>query len=312
MTDTFEALIDDIRKQRAPLESLSERFRKWIEQREAFSHTDSNKKSGDFWKMCVWGDSLVRIRLLLEQNFNYIETIGILAVSRYLFELTVWLKLLQADSRYGLVYHCELLKNQQDFYEALQRNAEREISFLQQVEKSESALLKSTTQEVLQIPDEEARKIAARQIWSKVSQQIDQDAARRFSLYAEQARSNGYGYQASLIEAKALPKHHKAIEDIKRELDIFRCDLSDEVKKLLKERWNWKQQAIKVGMGEEYEFIYTYASLLMHATPASITTDQKNLEPTEIKAFLKYIRVRLLDIIEMAEEPLSNNPAVVQ
>jgi hypothetical protein len=312
MTDTFEALIDDIRKHRVPLESLSERFRKWIEQREAFSHADSNKKSGDFWKMCVWGDSLVRIRLLLEQNFNYIETIGVLAVSRYLFELTVWLKLLQADSQYGLVYYCELLKNQQDFYEALQKNAEREISFLQQIEKSENALLKSTTQEALQIPDEEGRNIAARQIWSKVSQQIDQDAARKFSLYAEQARSNGYGYQASLIETQVLPKHYKAIEDIKRELETFRRDLSDEVKKLLKEGWNWKKQAIKVGMGEEYDFIYLFASLLMHAKPASITTDHKNLEPAEMKAFLKYIRVRLLDVIEMAEEPLSNNPAVVQ
>jgi hypothetical protein len=312
MTDSFEDLIEDIRKQRALLESLTERYRKWIEQREAFSQTDSNKHSGNFWKMRVWRDSLVRIRLLLEQNFNYIETLGVLAVSRYLFELTVWLRLLQVDSQYGLVYYGELLKNQQDFYGALQKNAKREIAFLQQVEESEAALLKKATLEVLEIADEEARTVAARQIWSSVSHEIDQNAARKFGLYAEQARINGYGFQAFLIETQIVPKHNKAIEDITRELDTFRSNLSDEAKKLVPKQWNWRAQAKIVGMEDEYDFIYLFASLLMHAKPVSITTDQKSLEQAELKAFLKYIRVRLLDVIEMAEEPLSNNPAVVQ
>jgi hypothetical protein len=309
---TLEILVTQIRDLRAPLELLSKRFRKRVEHRKASSSAYTDKESGNFWSMCAWEHSLERIQLFLDQNFNYIETMGLLAVTRYIFELTIWLRLLAADSQYGLVYYYQLLKNQQDFYEALEKNAQREIAFLEKVEETEKALLERAALETLQIADERARTVDASQIWSRVSDQIDRDASRKFSLYAEQARINGYGFQAHLIAAQILPEHRKAIEDIKQELDAFQHRLSDHLKKLIKKHWNWKEQAQKVGMEAEYEFIYLFASLLMHAKPASITTDQQNLGPTEIESFLKYIRVRLLDIIEMAEEPLANNPAVVQ
>ena len=50
----------------------------------------------------------------------------------------------------------------------------------------------------------------------------------------------------------------------------------------------------------EYEFIYSFTSKLLHATPVSITTDQKNLEPEEIIMFLKYIDVKITDILDLA------------
>jgi len=57
----------------------------------------------------------LRIALSAEEsreqpNFDFVETIRIPAVTRYLFELTVGLKLLQMDHRCGLVYYRELLK----------------------------------------------------------------------------------------------------------------------------------------------------------------------------------------------------------
>ncbi len=55
----------------------------------------------------------------------------------------------------------------------------------------------------------------------------------------------------------------------------------------------------------QYNFIYTYASKLLHATPASLTTNQKNLEPEEMRVFLKYVYVRLVDIIETGEQVLA-------
>ena len=58
-------------------------------------------------------------------------------------------------------------------------------------------------------------------------------------------------------------------------------------------------------MLDEYSFIYGYTSKLLHATPASLTTDQKNLEANEMGVFLRYIYVRLLDVIEMAENQLA-------
>lgn len=56
--------------------------------------------------------------------------------------------------------------------------------------------------------------------------------------------------------------------------------------------------ALKVGLADEYDFIYTFSSKLLHATPASITTNQKNLELSELAVFLKYIYVKIGDTLE--------------
>jgi hypothetical protein len=76
-----------------------------------------DKRSRSAWCLSVAGDCLVRVRLLLEQNFNFIETMGIVAVARYLFELSVWLHLFEREDRYGLVYYSQLLETQRRYFE---------------------------------------------------------------------------------------------------------------------------------------------------------------------------------------------------
>jgi hypothetical protein len=49
--------------------------------------------------------------------------------------------------------------------------------------------------------------------------------------------------------------------------------------------WRWKEQAAIAGMSEQYEFIYSFTSRLLHATPVSLTTNQKLLEPGEMHCF---------------------------
>jgi len=58
-------------------------------------------------------------------------------------------------------------------------------------------------------------------------------------------------------------------------------------------------------MPDDFEFIYSYTSRLLHAGPVSITTNQQNLELGEMRMFLEYIHVRIGDIIEMAERWLA-------
>ncbi len=65
-------------------------------------------------------------------------------------------------------------------------------------------------------------------------------------------------------------------------------------------------------MKHEYDFIYAYSSRLLHATPASLMTNEKNLEPAEMWVFLKYIRVRLLDVIDIAKGALTDNSTTIQ
>jgi hypothetical protein len=109
-----------------------------------------------------------------------------------------------------------------------------------------------------------------------------------------------------------VPVQAKAQDEVEREFRAFESQLDQSVRAIIPKRWNWNQQAEQVGMKEEYEFIYLYTSLLMHATPVSLTTDQKNLELKEVRMFLKYIHVRINDAVRMVEDFLTSHPAFVQ
>lgn len=60
--------------------------------------------------------------------------------------------------------------------------------------------------------------------------------------------------------------------------------------------------AQQVGMVDEYDYIHSFASKLLHATTASITTDHKNLEHSEMEVFLRYIDVKITDLMTLAQE----------
>ena len=299
--EQLQPLVSEIRSNATVIEHLTLRLRDIVEKMDA-SFPIARERPGGYWKAVFLVNSLVRVRLFLEQNFYYIEPVSLLGSARYLFELTVWLKLLQQDARYGLVCYYELLRQQYDFYLASKKQSQREVSYLRDFEKAEEKLLQETMSAAMNIPQGAERMAAIHQAPTTVAVAIDEDASRKFSLYAEQARQNGYGFQAHLVETKVVPSREKAVHDIERELRAFESQLAGDVRALAEKRWNWKKQAEKVGMGEEYEFIHTYTSLLMHATPVSIITDQKNLELEEVRMFLKYVRVRIIDAIRMAED----------
>jgi hypothetical protein len=129
---------------------------------------------------------------------------------------------------------------------------------------------------------------------------IDFEARRHFIAYADDARVNGYGFQAHLIRKRAVAAAQKDLE-AKRQvrldfIDRFSQSLIDEAGGVSK--WNWFDSAKAVGMEPEYQYIYRYTSRLLHATPTSFYTTSKNLELTEMRLFLEYVYVRLLDVID--------------
>ena len=140
---------------------------------------------------------------------------------------------------------------------------------------------------------------------AETTREIDAAAARRFTIYGEQARTNGYGYQAFLLETKVIPKVKASLEEVEREFLTVDNGLSPQVRKMLPDLSNWKRRAVLVGMSQEYEFIYSYTSRLLHATPPSITTDQKNLEVEEFAMFLRYVKIRIIDLLEIANALLA-------
>ena len=181
------------------------------------------------------------------------------------------------------------------YYQDTLDQLEREIEFLKSIHERE----KSSTNDTLsliraKLSTEDDVATAVR----NAIRSIDNEASRRFSIYAEDAKTNGYGYQAHIIESQAVPATKDAIQEIEEQIK----DIPEHIQKYNKGIWRWRQMAEKVGMVHEYDYIYSYVSKLLHATPVSITTDQKNLEFREVCMFLRYIRLKLLEIMDLARE----------
>jgi hypothetical protein len=307
-------LVVAIRDVHGTIETLIPDFRSAIDKAERTHTVVANHTSGPFWRHVAFVDSLIRVRLFVEQNFRiaptadelFLEPMGLLAITRYLFELVVWLKLMCGDSRYGLVYYRELLVKQRHHYTDVRNHLGREITMLRQFDQKEKQLLDDELAAARAIPDPIGQREALGSLNSRVTELIDNMAAREFSLYVDQARANGYGFQAHLLEKKGLPQIDAALAAIEKELSAFDRNTASKISELTRERWEWKKQATRVGMLGEYEFIYSFTSRLLHATPSSLTTDKKNPETDELRVLLKYFHVRVLDVVDMAREVLAN------
>lgn len=258
------------------------------------------KYSGVFWVITAYRNALIRLRLILENNFLYLETLNVLATTRYVFETLVWLRLLYREPEYGLVFYGKVISGQLQHFRNFRKKLEGEISIFEKLEKEES----KRHQEGLRGLTENAQTINADQVseaTASIMNEIDRRARRAFSLYAHDAKRNGYGFQAHLIRKKAIPQIVAQIEQLEAEEKAFITKFPTLVRKKLKDRWNWKAEAGRVGMLAQYEFIYSFTSRLLHATPASIFTDEKNLEAPETLLFLDYIYVSMLDALDLAD-----------
>jgi Family of unknown function (DUF5677) len=307
---SIEETILGIKRLHSEFESLIQMYRNKIEEYENELTPEEEKLSTRYCKAVAYVDSLIKLRIFIEQNFNFIETMGVLSVTRYIFELSVWLKLLIKDDRYGLVYQYQLLDKQLHFYSDLEGHLLKEIEFFKEMDGKESDLIKKKAIEAQNIKEETERADALRNLGSSVQRTIDDEAAKRLCIYVDDALTNGYGYQAHLIEQNAVPNAREGKFNIRKEIENLKNVLPKNIKILVTERWNWKQRAKDAGMSDEYEFIYSYTSRLLHATPASLTTDQKNLEPGEIAMFLRYIAIRMKEVIADANKILGGNKGI--
>jgi hypothetical protein len=137
-----------------------------------------DKRNARSWCVAVAGDVLIRVRLFIEQNFKVVETVGVIAVARYLLELNVWMSLFRLDENYGLVYFGELLDTQRRFYTDTLAQVEREIAFLESLAVREQAALTKARNS-----GDSPREIIAKD--RLVSDQIDKEATRHFRFTRE-------------------------------------------------------------------------------------------------------------------------------
>lgn len=138
---------------------------------------------------------------------------GIIAVARYIFELSVWLFLFKLDRRYGLVYFNQLLDTQHRYFQAVRAQFEREVAMLKSFGAKEKELRETVMMKIKESSDEDEKEAALSSL-SSIATEIDAEASRHFSLYAKDAQTNGYEFQAHLIQTKAIPRVERGLADI--------------------------------------------------------------------------------------------------
>jgi hypothetical protein len=285
--------IVNIRELGKALGGLSDSFRKDIPQQSTLA---TDKYSADNWRRNTYGNVLVRLRQITQNNFQVIETLSLLVTARYVFETSIWLRLFGLNKDYCLVYYKELLTTQLRHYEDSLAQMHREIALLKRFGEMDK---KSSSSAI----DQAIESSSVADFGSKMRlamDSVDAEAARYFSIYSDQAKTNGYELQALLVEKKAIPPIEASIVALKNDISELEQKVPASVKDLMKGRWQWRGMSERAGILDEHDYIYSYASKLVHATPASITTDQKNLEMSEVCIFLRYIHVKLLEIIDLA------------
>jgi len=247
-------------------------------------------------------EALGRCQLLVENNVVVLETLGVISLTRYVFELLVWLRVIHKTPLKSLRFLMLSLKDGEDHTLQHIDHLEAEAQFLDLIasrDNPESGMTALVKQHGKDLTAEIVRKAEKERMDA-----IDFEARRHFIAYAADARINGYGFQAHLIRRKAVPVAQADVESKRQvRLDLiarFGQSLIDEAGGVTK--WKWLDSAKEVGMEAEYNYIYRYTSRLLHATPTSFYTTSKNLEFVEMRLLLEYVYVRLLDVIDVVTD----------
>lgn len=269
-----------------------------------FKTIEMEEYGADYWRTQALSDALVRVRIFVENNLSYIETLGVLSLCRYTFELVVWLKHFEMDQRFALVYARMLIKQQAELYEDLANHLRREIALYNSLAAEE----KAAHDRVLGAAAVAQRSADPAAIGRKINEDmhaasgyVDEKLALQFAIYSSDIKRNGYGFQAHLIETQALPQALDYAAKNSESLTKFNNRWAATISELKLKGWKWNARAANVDMASEYDFIYSYTSRLLHATPASLTTNQKSLEDEEAFLFLRYVNTQFRWIIKHAE-----------
>lgn len=306
----IDRVIAETTQLHARFKQLVSRFSNDIVRDMRSTSRDSLMFSPGYWKKQVYHSSFIKLRLILENNLSYIETLGLLATTRYVFEVLVWLRIIEKDERYGLSFYAQVLDNQLRHLESYRKKVESEIVFFEALAEEERRLSKDAISRLKATPHDNPGQVAenASAALNSISREIDLRARRNFSLYRREAQENGYGFQAYLMKNRGLDELDRHVADIESKWTELWDNSSEDVRGLfgsrgnLRTTWNWRARSADVGMEEQYRFLYSYTSRLLHATPVSMFTDQKNLELREVLNFLEFIHVSMLDILDMGEK----------
>ena len=290
------SILQEIRASVPELQNIADELRARLS---AIPGDNGARLGADFWHPTILRDAVIRIRLFSEQNFVVVETLGLLAMARYVFELVVWLKHIEKDSNFALLYARFLMKQQVEFYEDLAAHLEIEAAMYDRLGKEEETLHREVFSNPANLEIENAGAFIA-QATKSASQAVDGQLTTNFAIYSDKCEVFGYSYVAHLVRSKALIAAQANAQSCRETLDELNGVWRTTIDSLGVKKWVWEERAKNIGMANEYAFIYSYTSRMLHAHPHSLSTEQKNLEPPEMLLFLKYVEMQFRWIRNMA------------
>jgi hypothetical protein len=224
------------------------------------------------------------------------SSVELIALARNIFENLIWLKLFNKDRHFGLIFYRQLLTQQLDSQKQAIEKANEEIALFKELRDEESPDFDAVSHLITKDEPSEDDTRTIRDYITAHEAVVDAKVRATFSLYGEQAKTNGFDFQAYLIETKAIPHHRERIETIKLHLQELQNSLPTGLPVAMQKelddplRWVWSDRASSVGMRSHYKFLYTYTSRLLHSTPMNLITD-KELDESETCTLLDYLCV---------------------
>jgi hypothetical protein len=257
--------------------------------------------SGTHWILRAHIGTLEKLAILLPADREPSSS-ELLAGVRNIFENLVWLKLFLIDPSWGLFFYGQLLKNQQEDLLGMITKFEAEASLFDTLDADDSAIIDQVYGDIGEAELTEEYVNARRAELEGRKGELDRRARRSFALYAAAATFNGYVYQSDLIRTEAIPRYRAQLDVIEQRIAAFRQDVGDHGKaERYFGKWNWRGEAQRVHMVEQYDFLYRLTSRLLHATPMNVVTEKELLDGERI-ALLEYIVVVINDLLEAIEQ----------
>jgi len=251
--------------------------------------------SPSYWQVAAIRDGMIKVHMSIEQNFRYIETFGVLAITRYIFELLIWFRLLASgNTEHAFSYARQLMTDNCRCASEELAKLKGEIELFRQLQAREHEELGEAAKAAIETAGRPEQFGAASRM---IAQEIDRTARRCFCVYADGAKTAGYGPQADLLETKFVPELERRVKQTQEWKDKAIAQMP----KSMPKDWKWDKMAKAAGMSEQYDFLYRYTSRLLHAKPISFYKGQKNLEVSEVNMFLDFVFVSILEMSEISE-----------
>ncbi|HGO5291551.1 TPA: hypothetical protein ACK210_001195 [Photobacterium damselae subsp. damselae] len=138
-------------------------------------------------------DCLMKTKNIVESELDICNSMSLLASSRHLSEMSIWVKLVNQNSDYSLIYYLEGLNDNIQHYKKYVEQLQIESEFLFDIDEKQSELIVQQSEYLLKNSDTMIDKEMSNYVRNSIKNfdtKFSSDNA--FSLYFDNARVQGF------------------------------------------------------------------------------------------------------------------------